>query len=74
MTGSGKLIGVGNGDPSSHESDDWDTRRAFGGLCCAIVQAARGAGELRVEAMSPGLEPALLVVPCRAAAARPAVA
>ena len=73
VTGSGKLIGVGNGDPSSHESDKGDTRRAFNGLCCAIVQAGREAGELRIVATSPGLEPAGLVVPCRAAAARPAV-
>jgi len=73
VTGSGKLIGVGSGDPSSHESDKGDTRRAFNGLCCAIVQAGREAGELRVEASSPGLEGATLVVRCRAAAARPAV-
>jgi beta-galactosidase len=33
VTGTGKLIGVGNGDPSSHESDKGDTRRAFNGLC-----------------------------------------
>ncbi|MEK7668583.1 MAG: DUF4982 domain-containing protein [Gemmatimonadota bacterium] len=70
VTGSGKLIGVENGDPSSHEADKGDTRRAFNGLCCAIVQAAREAGELRIEATSPGLEPAQLVVPGRAAAAR----
>ena len=68
VTGSGKLIGAGNGDPSSHESDKGDTRRTFNGLCCAIVQAAKEAGDLRIEATSPGLEPAVLVVPCRAAA------
>jgi len=72
VTGSGKLLGVGNGDPSSHESDKGDARRAFNGLCCAIVQATREAGDLRIEAASPGLEPATLVVPCRAAAARAA--
>ena len=74
VTGTGKLLGVGNGDPSCHQSDQGETRSAFNGLCCAIVQAAREAGELHVEATSPGLEPAQLVVPCRAAALRPAVA
>ena len=73
VTGTGKLIGVGNGDPSSHEPDKGDTRSAFGGLCCAIVQAAKEAGELRIEATAAGLEGAVLVVPCRAAAARPSV-
>lgn len=74
VTGSGKLIGVGNGDPSCHESDKGDTRSAFNGLCCAIVQAGREAGELRLEASSAGLEGAVLVIPCRAAASRPSVA
>ena len=74
VTGRGKLIGVGNGDPSCHESDKGETRSAFNGLCCAIVQAGREAGELRVEASAPGLEGARLVIPCRAAAARPSVA
>jgi beta-galactosidase len=73
VTGSGRLVGVGNGDPSSHESDKGDTRRAFNGLRRAIVQATRDAGELRVEAAAPGLEPAALTVPCRAAVPRPAV-
>jgi beta-galactosidase len=41
VSGSGKLIGVGNGDPSSHEPDKGDKRKAFNGLCMAIVQASR---------------------------------
>ena len=45
VTGSGKLIGVGNGDPSCHQSDKGETRSAFNGLCCAIVQAARPAAQ-----------------------------
>jgi beta-galactosidase len=65
---------VGNGDPSSHESDRADKRRAFNGLAMAIVQAGKQAGEMRVEASSPGLESATVTVVCEAAKARPAVA
>ncbi len=73
VEGSGRLIGVGNGDLSSHEADTGDTRKAFGGLCCAVVRAGREAGEMRIEASASGLEPATLVIPCRAAMLRPAV-
>jgi beta-galactosidase len=56
VSGAGKLIGVCNGNPSSHEPDKADRRTAFNGLCMAIVQAGRQAGEIRLEASSPGLE------------------
>ena len=74
VSGSGKLLGLGNGDPSSHELDTAASRRAFNGLCMAIVQAAKAAGEIRVEVSSPDLEPASLSVTAAPAALRPAVA
>ncbi len=74
VEGSGRLLGVGNGDPSSHESDVASTRRAFNGCCCVIVQAAKEAGSLRVEATAPGLQPASVVISCAAAVPRPAIA
>jgi beta-galactosidase len=70
----GKLIGVGNGNPSSHEADKADMRRAFNGLCMAIVQSTQEPGEIRVEASSPGLEPATLVIESVKVTPRPAVA
>jgi beta-galactosidase len=74
VSGSGKLLGLGNGDPSCQELDTAGSRRAFNGLCMAIVQAAKAAGEIRVEASSPDLEPASLSVTAAPAALRPAVA
>jgi beta-galactosidase len=62
LSGAGKLIGVGNGDPSSHEADHADTRSAFNGLCCAIVQADRSAGDIRLDASAPGLKGAVAVI------------
>jgi len=65
-SGAGRLIGVGNGDPASHESDKADHRRAFNGLCAAILQADRKPGMLVLEATSPGLRPARLEIPVNA--------
>ena len=60
VRGPAALIGVGNGDPVSHEPDKADRRRAFNGLCMALVQTQRSSGEIVVEASSPGLTPARL--------------
>ncbi|HUY14494.1 MAG TPA: beta-galactosidase GalA [Terriglobia bacterium] len=74
VSGNGKIIGVGNGDPSSHEPDKASQRRAFNGLCVAIVQSTREAGEIHVQATSPGLEPGAVVIQCEQTTPRPAVA
>ena len=73
ITGSGHLIGVGNGNPSSHEDDKGTQRQAFNGLCCAIIQAAREAGEVSINATSAGLASATSVIVGEATVARPAV-
>ncbi|MGH9430304.1 MAG: beta-galactosidase GalA [Terriglobia bacterium] len=74
VSGNGRIIGVGNGNPSSHEPDKASKRRAFNGLCAAIVQSTKQAGLVNVQATSPGLEPATIVIQCEPAAPRPAVA
>jgi beta-galactosidase len=59
IAGPGQVIGVGNGNPTSHEPDVASQRQAFNGLCQAIVRTRRGeAGELRVTASAPGLKSA----------------
>ncbi|NIJ71645.1 beta-galactosidase GalA [Xanthomonas sp. F4] len=74
VRGPGRLIGVGNGDPSSHESDKADHRHAFNGLCMALLQTTRTAGTLTLEATAPGLAPARLALPVERARSRPFVA
>jgi beta-galactosidase len=74
VSGNGKIIGVGNGDPSSHEPDKANKRRAFNGLCMVIVQSQKQQGEIRLEASSPGLEPATLVLTSLQVTPRPALA
>jgi beta-galactosidase len=59
IAGPGKIIGVGNGDPSSHEPDKciegaWQ-RSAFNGKCQVIVQSTGEPGIIKFEASSPGL-------------------
>jgi beta-galactosidase len=73
VAGAGKLLGVGNGDPSSHESDLGPTRRAFNGLCIAIVQAGDGAGVARVRGSAHGLQPATIEIACTDTGPRPAL-
>jgi len=73
LSGNGNMIGVGNGNPSSHEADKADRRYAFNGLCMAILQSTREPGELRLEATSPGLEPAVIMINSHAANGHPVV-
>ena len=64
VAGGGHVMGVGNGDPASHEADKgvgW--RSSFGGLVRLLVRAnVGGAGgqQLTVTANAPGLAPAAL--------------
>jgi len=62
LTGDAKIIGVGNGDPSSHEPDKctngtWQ-RSAFNGKCQVIIQAGKSIGNATLEAKSNGLNSA----------------
>ena len=73
VKGTGRLLGVGNGDPTSHESDVGPSRRAYAGLCMAIVQATRSPGSIVVEAASPGLAGATATIHAREVGLRPQV-
>lgn len=61
----GAIIGVGNGDPSSHEPDKSTTRRLFNGRCAAIIQATTRPGAMHIEATSPGLQPGTIMISSR---------
>ena len=74
VSGAGKLIGVGNGDPTDHASDKGTSRKAFSGLCMGLVQASKSAGSITVEATSPGLTSASVTIPSKEVKLRPQVA
>ena len=64
LSGDAKIIGVGNGDPSSHEPDQcaegaWQ-RSAFNGKCQVILQAGKSSGTIQFEAKVNGLQSATL--------------
>jgi beta-galactosidase len=50
ISGEGKLIGVGNGDPNCHESDKEPKRSLFSGLAQVLVQSTRTPGTITIEA------------------------
>lgn len=54
----GYVIGVGNGNPNSHEEDKASERKLFNGRCQAIVQEIDGAEKLVITASADGLESA----------------
>ncbi|WP_274650790.1 glycoside hydrolase family 2 TIM barrel-domain containing protein [Paenibacillus humicola] len=58
VQGAGTLIGVDNGDPASRESFKSNTRKTYGGLCLAIVQAGLHPGTVVIRAEAEGLEAA----------------
>jgi beta-galactosidase len=66
VSGAGALIGLGNGDPTSLEPDKGRQRRAFNGLCQALVQSARTPGRIRIEAAAAGLNSAVALIDCSA--------
>jgi len=63
ITGPGRIIGVGNGDPACHEPDQavagvWK-RSLFNGLAQVLVQSSGEQGEIVLTASSPGLKNAV---------------
>jgi beta-galactosidase len=78
ISGEGKLIGVGNGDPNCQQSDKEPKRSLFNGLAQVIVQSSKRAGAIRIEAAKEGwdgpeLTPAKLSITTKQIELRPAV-
>jgi beta-galactosidase len=61
----GKIIGVGNGDPNSHEADKAEERHLFNGLCQVIVQQLDGAENIEITASTDGIKPVRFSVPVK---------
>lgn len=56
IEGEGIIAGVGNGNPVSHEYFKSSERKAFHGLCLAVILSKRDKGEIRLSAESEGLQ------------------
>jgi beta-galactosidase len=62
VQGEGRLIGVDNGDPRSHEGYKVNRRSAFHGMCLGVVQATAKEGVVRVTASAAGLAAGVVTV------------
>jgi beta-galactosidase len=61
-SGNGFLTGVDNGDPTSHTSFKASERKAFNGLCLAILQSNGKKGSITLTATGVGLKAASIIV------------
>jgi beta-galactosidase len=73
LTGPGRIIGVGNGDPLSQDSEKEPRRKAFNGLCQVLVQTTQTAGEIELKASSADLKPMSIKFQAHPPTARPSV-
>jgi beta-galactosidase len=58
VAGEGRLAAVGNGNPIDHDDYQASQRKAFHGLCLAILKTGKTSGTIRLTARADGLEPA----------------
>ncbi len=56
IQGSGKLAGVGNGNPACQESFQQPQRMTFRGRCVLVVKSTKDAGEISVDVSADGLK------------------
>lgn len=62
LNGPGTIVGVDNGFQASLEPFKADYRKAYRGLCLAIIQAGQTAGDLTLKASAPGLQDATVTI------------
>jgi beta-galactosidase len=65
IEGAGSLIGTDNGNPASHEDYQSNRRKAFNGLCLAIVKSNGKASQIQLRAVSPGLQADRVIIATR---------
>lgn len=75
IRGAGSIIGLGNGNPNSHEAEKGTKRKLFNGLAQVIVQSSfEGKGNLVLVAKSAGLKSAQTTIQVNEVAQIPSVA
>jgi beta-galactosidase len=62
ISGEGKIVGVDNGLQTSPESFKVNYRKAFNGLCLAVIQSNENAGKITLTATSNGLKESTIVI------------
>jgi beta-galactosidase len=62
LEGTGRILGVDNGQPDSHEPYKASNRRAFNGLALVLVQSNGRPGQITLSASAPGLVSARIII------------
>ena len=62
IKGAGFIAGVDNGLQTSHEPFKASYRKAFNGMCLAVIQSDKNTGEIVLTAISEGLQPASVII------------
>jgi beta-galactosidase len=62
IKGPGTIVGVGNANPVSTESNQQPQRKAWQGRCLVIIKADRTPGDIVLGARAEGLKPAEIVI------------
>jgi beta-galactosidase len=65
VKGNGKIAGVGNGNPRDMSSFQQPVKKAYQGICLAIVRPEATPGKISVRATAGGLKEASLVITVR---------
>ncbi len=66
ISGAGRLVGIDNGDSTDYDSYKGDNKRLFSGKLLCMVRSDMTVGEIRVKAISKGLEPAEITLSAKA--------
>jgi beta-galactosidase len=62
VSGAGTIAAVDSADNNSHESYQGTTRRAYNGICLAMLKANSGKGKITLTATAPNLKSSSVVV------------
>jgi beta-galactosidase len=62
VTGKGKIAGVGNGNHSDMSSFQQPRKKAYQGICLAIIRPEKTPGKINVKATAEGLKSASLSI------------
>jgi beta-galactosidase len=65
VTGNGKIAGVGSGNPRDMSSFQQPLKKAFQGVCMAIIQPENTPGMISLKATAQGLKEATIVIAAR---------
>jgi beta-galactosidase len=78
VSGAGKIIGVGNGDPSCHEADQPSSsqaasRSAFSGLCMVFIQSTKKPGPIELQVFAEDIGTSRVTIQSVAGQPKPSV-